>query len=139
MVPLPPHVGDTSEQVELSTWADETIASLSGGQAHRASLACALVGDPEVLLLDEPTVGLDPLTRQALWYQFRELADRGTALFISSHVMDEAMRCDSTLVMREGQFLAHAPMEQIMKETSTATPEDAFVELIRRDGSCAQH
>ena len=97
------------------------------------------MGDPEVLLLDEPTVGLDPLTRQALWYQFRELADRGPALFISSHVMDEAMRCDSTLVMREGQFLAHAPMEQIMKETSTATPEDAFVELIRRDGSCAQH
>ena len=93
-------------------------------------LACALVGDPEVLILDEPTVGLDPLTRQALWELFRDLAGRGTTLLVSSHVMDEATRCDSVLFMRDGWFLAHEPVAVLQRRTETSTPEDAFMALI---------
>ena len=118
------------ERVQLDGLEHRRIDQLSGGQASRASLACALVGDPEVLILDEPTVGLDPLTRQALWELFRDLAGRGTTLLVSSHVMDEATRCDSVLFMRDGWFLAHEPVAVLQRRTETSTPEDAFVALI---------
>ena len=103
---------------------------LSGGQANRVSLACALVGNPEVLILDEPTVGLDPLTREGLWDMFHSLAADGTTLLISSHVMDEAARCDSVLFMRDGRFLAHEPINSVQERTNTSNPEDAFLALI---------
>ena len=83
-----------------------------------------------MLILDEPTVGLDPLTRQALWELFRDLAGRGTTLLVSSHVMDEATRCDSVLFMRDGRFLAHEPVAALQRRTETSTPEDAFMALI---------
>ncbi len=118
------------ERVQLDGLEHRRIDQLSGGQASRASLACALVGDPEVLILDEPTVGLDPLTRQALWELFRDLAGRGTTLLVSSHVMDEATRCDSVLFMRDGRFLAHEPVAALQRRTETSTPEDAFMALI---------
>ena len=118
------------EKVQLDGLEHRRIDQLSGGQASRASLACALVGDPEVLILDEPTVGLDPLTRQALWELFRDLAGRGTTLLVSSHVMDEATRCDSVLFMRDGRFLAHEPVAALQRRTETSTPEDAFMALI---------
>lgn len=118
------------ERAQLDGLEHRRIDQLSGGQASRASLACALVGDPEVLILDEPTVGLDPLTRQALWELFRDLASQGTTLLVSSHVMDEATRCDSVLFMRDGWFLAHEPVAVLQRRTKTSTPEDAFVALI---------
>ena len=118
------------ERVQLDGLEHRRIDQLSGGQASRASLACALVGDPEVLILDEPTVGLDPLTRHALWELFRDLASQGTTLLVSSHVMDEATRCDSVLFMRDGRFLAHEPVEVLQRRTKTNTPEEAFVALI---------
>lgn len=121
------------ETTELTGFAGRPVAALSGGQASRVSLACALVGSPEVLILDEPTVGLDPLTRESLWGSFRVLADGGTTLVVSSHVMEEATRCDEVLLMREGRFLAHAPIAQLQHQTSAASPEEAFLSLIRQE------
>ena len=89
------------------------------------------MGRPEVLILDEPTVGLDPLTREELWDTFRSLAACDTTLLISSHVMDEAARCDSVLLMRDGKFLAHEPMAEIQRRTATTNPEDAFLSLVK--------
>ncbi len=119
------------ERVELQDHAHRRVDRLSGGQASRASLACALVGSPDVLILDEPTVGLDPLTREGLWETFRSLAAEGTTLVISSHVMDEAARCDEVLFMRDGRFLAQAPVADVQARTGTDTPEEAFLALIR--------
>lgn len=121
----------TLEQVDLTEHADRPVHSLSGGQAGRASLACALVGSPELLILDEPTVGLDPLTREQLWDTFRNLAEGGTTILVSSHVMDEAARCDEVLFMREGRFLAQEPVADTQARTGTDNPEDAFLALIR--------
>jgi ABC-2 type transport system ATP-binding protein len=120
------------ETTELTDIAHRAVSSLSGGQASRASLACALVGAPEVLILDEPTVGLDPLTRESLWTSFRSFAKRGTTLIVSSHMLEEATRCDEVLLMREGRFLAQAPIHQLQKQTATDSPEAAFLALIKR-------
>src|SRR4051794_8148215 len=90
------------DEVGLGDARDQLAVSLSGGQVHRASLAVALLGSPELLVLDEPTVGLDPVLRSELWELFRELAEHGATLMVSSHVMDEAARCDRLLLMREG-------------------------------------
>lgn len=124
-------VDEAIARVELSDYADRRVDRLSGGQASRASLACALVGHPEVLVLDEPTVGLDPLTREGLWHTFRALASDGVTLLISSHVMDEAARCDATLFMRDGRFLAHEPIQELQARTGTDSAEDAFLALVR--------
>ncbi|MDT3766865.1 ABC transporter ATP-binding protein [Gleimia hominis] len=118
-------------RVGLANLATRRVDQLSGGQANRASLACALVGDPQLLVLDEPTVGLDPLTRENLWDLFTTLAHSGVTLLVSSHVMDEAARCDSVLFMRNGQFLAHKPVAQLQEETGTNNPEEAFLALIK--------
>lgn len=123
-------VDTTLERVDLANYANRRVDQLSGGQANRVSLACALVGNPEVLILDEPTVGLDPLTREGLWDMFHSLATDGTTLLISSHVMDEAARCDSVLFMRDGRFLAHEPINSVQERTNTSNPEDAFLALI---------
>src|SRR5215217_2522596 len=89
-------------EVGLGDHAGKLVGSLSGGQHNRANLAVALLGKPELLVLDEPTVGLDPVLRDELWTLFRGLAGNGTTLLVSSHVMDEAARCDRLLLMREG-------------------------------------
>nr|WP_313770747.1 ABC transporter ATP-binding protein [Corynebacterium parakroppenstedtii] len=119
------------ERVDLAGYANRRVDQLSGGQANRVSLAWALVGNPEVLILDEPTVGLDPVTHDGLWDMFHSLAADGTTLLVSSHVMDEAARCDSVLFMRDGRFLAHEPVASIQERTNTSNPEDAFLALIR--------
>ena len=90
------------ERVDLADHADQVVGRLSGGQLSRVSLAVALLGSPDLLVLDEPTVGLDPVLRRDLWGLFHRLADAGAAVFVSSHVMDEADRCDRLLLMREG-------------------------------------
>ncbi|MDE1654097.1 ABC transporter ATP-binding protein [Actinotignum schaalii] len=118
-------------RVQLTDYAARPITKLSGGQANRASLACALVGHPEVLVLDEPTVGLDPITRQELWQVFRGFAAEGVTLLISSHVMDEASHCDEVLFMREGEFLAQESIESVQDRTGTDNPEEAFLALIK--------
>jgi ABC-2 type transport system ATP-binding protein len=97
------------ETVGLEGRAGQVVATLSGGERARASLATALLNDPELLVLDEPTVGLDPVLRNELWAHFHRLAAGGTALLVSSHVMDEAERCDTLLLMRDGRILAEGP------------------------------
>lgn len=124
--------------------ADEAIATvglddhrtalcgnLSGGQRTRASLACALVSHPDLLVLDEPTVGLDPVLRVDLWEQFQRLAAHGTTLLVSSHVMDEADHCGDLLLMREGHLLAHTTPTKLREDTGCQSLEEAFLSVIR--------
>ncbi|MEU9646662.1 ABC transporter ATP-binding protein [Streptomyces sp. NPDC048188] len=117
--------------VDLTAHADALAGNLSGGQRSRVSLAVALLGAPELLVLDEPTVGLDPVLRRDLWALFHSLAaDRGATLLVSSHVMDEAERCDRLLLMREGEVLADDTPEALRVRTDSETVEDAFLHLV---------
>jgi ABC-2 type transport system ATP-binding protein len=126
-------VGRVVGEVGLEEYVDSLIASLSGGQRARVSLAAALLGTPELLVLDEPTVGLDPVLRRDLWQLFHHLAAAGATLLISSHVMDEAVRCDRLLLMREGHLLADDTPNALLEQTGTADVEAAFLALVDRD------
>jgi ABC-2 type transport system ATP-binding protein len=117
-------------EVGLGNHRDQVVGTLSGGQLSRANLAVALLGTPELLVLDEPTVGLDPVLRQELWELFAALAARGSTLLVSSHVMDEAVRTDRLLLMREGRVLADGTPEGLRTSTGTADLEAAFLHLI---------
>jgi ABC-2 type transport system ATP-binding protein len=119
-------------QTDLTSKAGAMVGSLSGGQLSRVSLACALLGSPDLLVLDEPTVGLDPVLRVELWALFHRLAADGMSLLVSSHVMDEASRCDRLLLMREGLILADDTPAGLLAETGTSTTEAAFLALIAR-------
>ncbi|RJO69313.1 ABC transporter ATP-binding protein [Nocardia panacis] len=116
--------------VGMREFAGQRGDELSGGQLTRASLACALVAQPELLILDEPTVGLDPVLRVDLWKQFRELAAGGTTLLVSSHVMDEAEHCDRLLLLREGNLLAQLSPDELRSSTGEQNLENAFLTLI---------
>ncbi|SCK58433.1 ABC transporter ATP-binding protein [Streptomyces sp. WMMB 322] len=117
--------------VDLSPHADSLTSNLSGGQHSRVSLAVALLGTPELLVLDEPTVGLDPVLRRDLWNLFHRLAaERGTTLLISSHVMDEADRCQNLLLMRSGRLLAADSPAALRARTHTDSVEGAFLHLV---------
>src|SRR5215207_8103837 len=118
------------DAVDLRSRADMRVDQLSGGEASRASLAAALLGKPELLVLDEPTVGLDPVLRRDLWNLFHRLADDGATLLVSSHVMDEASRCDRLLLMREGALLADETPQDLLGRAGTADLETAFLTLI---------
>jgi ABC-2 type transport system ATP-binding protein len=118
--------------VDLGDQRDRVVARLSGGQRSRVSLAVALLGSPDVLVLDEPTVGLDPVLRRDLWLLFHRLADAGTTVLVTSHVMDEAARCDRLLLMREGRLLAAGPPGELVRETGTMDVESAFLALVER-------
>jgi ABC-2 type transport system ATP-binding protein len=119
------------EEVGLGSHADHLVGRLSGGQLNRASLAVALLGAPELLVLDEPTVGLDPLLRDELWALFRRLVERGATLVVSSHVMDEAARCDRLLLMRDGNILADGTPTALRTRTGTDDLDQAFLTLVR--------
>ncbi|MWK35763.1 ATP-binding cassette domain-containing protein [Actinomadura sp. J1-007] len=124
------------EEVGLGRHRDQIAATLSGGQLSRANLAVALLGAPELLVLDEPTVGLDPVLRQELWELFRELAERGATLVVSSHVMDEAGRTDRLLLMREGRVLSDSTPASLRASTGADDLEEAFLQVIsQRAGS----
>lgn len=125
--------------VGLDDQRKQRADDLSGGQLTRTSLAIALLGSPELLVLDEPTVGLDPLLRAELWAIFRGLADSGITLIVSSHVMDEANRCDDLLLMRQGQIVAHTTPADLLTESGKSDPDEAFLELIRRHGDAPRH
>jgi ABC-2 type transport system ATP-binding protein len=117
--------------VGLTDHRTALCGDLSGGQRTRVSLACALVSNPDLLVLDEPTVGLDPVLRVDLWEQFHQLARRGTTLLVSSHVMDEAENCGDLLLMREGRLLAHTTPSKLREDTGCTSLEQAFLSIIR--------
>ncbi|MCV7215558.1 ABC transporter ATP-binding protein [Mycobacterium crocinum] len=119
------------DDVGLRDHAGAYCGNLSGGQRTRVSLACALVCHPDLLVLDEPTVGLDPVLRVDLWAQFDELARHGTTLLVSSHVMDEADHCAGLLLMREGRLLAHTTPARLREDTGCTSLEEAFLSIIR--------
>jgi ABC-2 type transport system ATP-binding protein len=117
--------------VGLADAVGQLVRDLSGGQQGRVSLACALVGAPEVLVLDEPTVGLDPVLRVELWSRFHDLAAAGTTLIVSSHVMDEAGRCDRLLLLRDGELLADSTPARLRVDGRSDDLEKAFLNLVR--------
>lgn len=116
--------------VGLADAATQLVRTLSGGQHARASLACALLGKPDLLVLDEPTVGQDPVLRQDLWQQFHAMADTGTTLLVSSHVMDEASRCDRLLLLRDGTLIADDTPDAVRRSAATDDLDEAFLRLV---------
>ncbi len=121
------------DEVGLRDQAGQIVTSLSGGQGSRVSLAVAMLGTPELIVLDEPTVGLDPLLRSELWQVFRRIADAGATLLVSSHVMDEALRCDRLLLMRAGRLVADTTPAALLADTGAPDPDAAFLALIQRE------
>lgn len=125
------HADQTVADVGLAEAASQLVGNLSGGQRSRASLACALVGEPELVVLDEPTVGQDPVLRADLWARFHAMAAGGTTLLVSSHVMDEAARCDRLLLIRDGRLIADDTPDAVRATTGVDDLEESFLRLIR--------
>jgi ABC-2 type transport system ATP-binding protein len=128
----PERVEDTLDVVDLTPRADQIVGTLSGGEASRVSLATALLGAPDLLVLDEPTVGLDPVLRRDLWRTFHGLAAAGTTILVSTHVMDEADRSDDLVLMRDGAIVATGTPADLLARTSTHDIESAFLALAER-------
>jgi ABC-2 type transport system ATP-binding protein len=124
-------VDEVIKAVDLADQRGAYCGNLSGGQRARVSLACALVSRPDLLVLDEPTIGLDPVLRADLWEQFQTLARDGTTLLVSSHVMDEADHCGDLLLMREGHLVAHTTPTRLREDTGCTSLEEAFLSIIR--------
>jgi ABC-2 type transport system ATP-binding protein len=123
-------IDELIESVALQDYADRVLQRLSGGQRARVSLAAALLGEPELLVLDEPTVGLDPLLRRDLWALFHRLADGGATLIVSSHVMDEAERCDTLLLLRDGRLIASGTPAELRARTGEQGLDAVFLRLV---------
>lgn len=123
-------IDEIIDKIELSEFSDRVIDSLSGGQRARVNLAVALLGNPDLLVLDEPTVGLDPILRNKLWKIFRKLAADGKTIIVSSHVMDEADRCDEVVLLRDGKVLWNDSRKALLAKTKTDSVGDAFVKII---------
>jgi ABC-2 type transport system ATP-binding protein len=121
------------EFVDLYNWRNELVQNLSGGMKHRASLACTLIHEPELLFLDEPTVGVDPELRISFWDYFNELKDKGITILITTHYMDEARRCDMVGFMNKGKLIAESTPEELLIKARTDSLEDAFLEFSRKE------
>ena len=128
----PARVDAVMGAVDIQQLAGRPVGALSGGQVARVSLATALLNEPPLLVLDEPTVGLDPVLRRDLWSTFRALADGGTTLLVSSHVMDESDRCDRILLMRDGSILATGTPADLRADTGADDLDGAFLALVER-------
>ncbi len=126
----PDDVSRVLREVDLADRSGSVVGELSGGQVSRVSLAVALLGQPELLVLDEPTVGLDPVLRRDLWQLFRSLAATGVTLLVSSHVMDEATRCDRLVMLHEGRLLADTTLPELLRRTGAADADGAFLRLV---------
>ena len=122
-------VREALEFVDLWDRRHSVVSTLSGGMRTRCSLACALVNKPDLLLLDEPTVGVDPQLRRQLWDRFQAMARAGTTIVVSSHVMDEAGRADRLGLIRFGRLLAEGTVSELMREAGVDRLEDAFLKL----------
>jgi len=131
----PGDVDRVLDSVDLRAFADTRVDRLSGGQRSRVGLATALLGTPELLVLDEPTVGLDPVLRRDLWATFHRLADQGATLLVSSHVMDEATRCDRLLLVRGGHLVADDTLQGLLAATGAPDVESAFLAIVEQPGS----
>ena len=123
-------IGRALEAVDLAGAGGQLVGTLSGGQRSRVSLAIALLGQPDLFILDEPTVGLDPVLRRDLWALFHRLAEEGATLLVSSHVMDEAARCDRLLLMRDGALVADTTPDELRERTGEHEMESAFLRLV---------
>ncbi|CAM3638990.1 ABC transporter ATP-binding protein [Nocardioides zeicaulis] len=130
-------VDEAVDAVALGDHRDQVVGRLSGGQRSRAGLAVALLGRPDLLVLDEPTVGLDPVLRRDLWALFHRIAEEGAAVLVSSHVMDEAERCHRLLLMREGRVIADGTPDEVRARTGAADVEGAFLRLVDDAGAPA--
>jgi ABC-2 type transport system ATP-binding protein len=123
------------DQVDLHAARKQLVGTLSGGQRARVSLACALLGSPQLLVLDEPTVGLDPVLRRDLWALFHKLAATGTALLVSSHVMEEAAQCDELLLLRDGRLVFAGPPDGLRQRTGEPDLSAAFLRLAEAESA----
>ena len=127
----PGNVDEVLETVDMTSFAGRVVNKLSGGQKARVSLATALIGSPELLVLDEPTVGLDPVLRRDLWQTFNDLAEKGKTLLVSSHVMDEADHCHDLLLLREGTLVATGTPASVRRQSGRRDLDEAFLALIK--------
>lgn len=123
-------VSEIVNNVDLAKQIDQLVGSLSGGQKQRASLAIALIGEPKILVLDEPTVGLDPVLRDQIWQIFHRIKQQGTMIIITSHAMDEAQRCEDLVLIRDGEILAHGSPRELCDQNGTDTVEKCFLKLV---------
>jgi ABC-2 type transport system ATP-binding protein len=126
--------GETADQVlrqvDLTDKKSSLVGSLSGGQKQRVYLAVALIGSPKLMVLDEPTVGLDPVLRANLWELFARLAGQGTTIIVSSHSMDEAEKCNDLVLIRGGKVIAHSSPQELCRQTGVKTVEESFLKLV---------
>ena len=126
-------VAEALQEVDMEQHAEQVVSSLSGGEQQRVSLAVTLIGSPKLLVLDEPTVGLDPVLREELWQLFNKMVARGTTIIISSHVMDEAQRCQDLVLLRDGVVIAHDTPDALCEQTGTRSIEEAFIKLVEAE------
>ena len=124
--------------VELEKWADALITKLSGGMKHRASLAAALLPRPRLLVLDEPTVGVDPELRASFWDRFSQMRRDGTTILLTTHYMDEARRCERVGLVSKGRLIAEGAPDAVVRDAGAADLEDAFLKLAGRLGARAE-
>ncbi len=121
---------DVLDLVDMPDKSDVLVRNLSTGQKQRVSLAISLIGSPKLIVLDEPTVGLDPVLRKKLWHLFNQLAAQGATLIISSHSMDEAEKCDDLVLIRNGKLITHSSPKEILRTTNSETIEESFLKLV---------
>ncbi|EEK89435.1 ABC transporter ATP-binding protein [Bacillus cereus] len=120
-------IAEVFELVQLSQYMKKQVQQFSGGMKKRLSLAIALLHEPEILILDEPTVGIDPLLRKTIWEKFYDLKKKGTTIIVTTHIMDEAEFCERLGLIREGKLVAVGTTEELKKRVSSGRIEDVFL------------